>query len=218
MKKYFMIAIMAVAALTVNAQSSDDDKKFHITPHMGVGYANLSNNNNAYLGNNNNFAVAKIGGEFEMMASKNFGISAGIDLTYAQSPNKEFSYNDKDVKINAKASENFMFMNVPVLAQYHVGGFTFKAGVQANILLDSNIKYTSDLKTTDSSYNFDKTASTKDAYNTVSWSVPVGVSYTFKVPVTVGLDCNIPVSSLSKKDLGVNQKFMPVMLTVGYRF
>lgn len=70
MKKFFMMAVMAAAALTASAQKGD----FYITPHLGLGYAHVTDFTD-YEGNISGI----VGADFEIMMTNTLGLSAGLD-------------------------------------------------------------------------------------------------------------------------------------------
>lgn len=74
MKKFFILAIMAVAAITASAQQKD----VTITPHLGIGYSHLYNMPKA----NNDANAFSVGAEAEYMLDSKLGVSAGVDLQY----------------------------------------------------------------------------------------------------------------------------------------
>lgn len=189
MKKFLMIAVMAVAALTASAQKGE----YYITPHLGFGYLNMSN---LGIEDMEGGIGANLGVDFEYMMSDKFGVSAGLDAFYGESD----KYNEHYL--------SYGYLNIPVLAQYHFGGFAVKAGLQPAFLVEADEHCES------------HSESGKDAFNTFSLALPVGVSYSFKVPVTLDLRCAIPLTKQNKESDPSfdDSKLTTVMLTVGYRF
>lgn len=202
MKKYFMLAVMAVAALTASAQSGE----FHITPHVNLGYAYLSDvpDDCDELSFN---IVAGFGADAEYMLTDQFGISGGLDFNYMESGKSVL----KVGSFEAEGYDRYMWLNVPILAQYHIGSFALKAGVQPMFALSAETHYES----TESSSHTQNDESFKDLMNSAMFAIPVGVSYTFDVPVTVDLRCAIPVSKVYKDADGM---LTPITVSVGYRF
>lgn len=206
MKKFFMLAIMAVAALSANAQSGE----FHITPHVNLGYAYLSNvdDDSDELRHN---ILAGFGADVEYMLTDVFGISGGLDLNYMESG--KFTYKDKDGE--AESYYKYMWLNVPILAQYHIGNFALKAGIQPVFTLSADAH----TEASGSGINVSGDVSITDDLNSVGLAIPVGVSYSFDVPVTIDLRCAIPVTGLEKDvDFGDNSLLTPITVSVGYRF
>lgn len=204
MKKFIIIAVMAISALTASAQKGD----FHITPHISLGYAGLTGNSDIDVPGAEgevdvvNNLLGGIGADFEYMLSNSFGLSAGLDYNYVRSGNNSLTTGNK--KIDAYTS--YSFLNVPILAQYHFGeGFALKAGFQPMFVLEAETSVDGDSE------------SFKDACESVMFAIPVGISYTFSTPITVDLRCNIPVSNLNKGGKEDN-KLVGITATVGYRF
>lgn len=201
-KNLFMIAAMAMATLTASAQSN-----YHFTPHIGIGYTNMSNNEVHHLTIDDKICDGfglLAGAEFEYMVADKVGLSAGVDYLFSKTdevkitvgklttPNMHFTYS---------------YLNIPVLVQYHMGKVAVKAGVQPTLCLSAN-------------YYEDKVKSSlKDGMNTFSLSLPVGVSYEFNTPIVLDMRCAIPLTKQNKEKLpGGNFMFTTVMLTAGYRF
>lgn len=186
MKKFIMSAVMAIVALTASAQKGE----YNITPHIGFGYTNMSKFEDLAGG-----IGGTVGVDFEYMMADQFGLSAGIDALYSESD----KFND--------AYFSYGFLNIPVLAQYHLGNFAVKAGLQPGFLIEAD------------AHHDGVSVDGKDGFNTFSLALPVGISYTFKTPITLDLRCAIPLTKQNKEDQPVgDSKFTTVMLSVGYRF
>lgn len=201
-----MLAVMAVAALTASAQSGE----FHITPHVNLGYAYLSNVIDEFDELRHNI-VGGFGADAEYMLTDEFGISGGLDLNYMESGKSTY----KDKEGEAESYNKYMWLNVPILAQYHIGNFALKAGIQPVI----NLSADEHTEISGSGININADDSFSDNVKTVGLAIPVGVSYTFDVPVTVDLRCAIPVTGFSKDlDLSDDGMLTPITVSVGYRF
>ncbi len=205
MKKIFMIAAMAVAALTASAQS-----KFHFTPHVGIGYNNMANAKVTFETKDYKASSGDgwlIGAEAEYMATDNVGISLGVDYLYSKSDEQEFKNLDTG-HTSGNQYYKYSYLNVPVLAQYHIGKFAVKAGLQPTFNLSAD-KYR----------GHEGKVDMKEAFNSVTLALPVGVSYEFGVPVVLDLRCAIPLTKQNKEKLyDKDWRFTTVTLTAGYRF
>lgn len=198
MKKFLLMAVMAVAALTASAQKGE----FHVTPHIALGYTNLSN-----AGDYESNLSGKIGADVEYMISDAFGLSAGLDYEYIRSLTETGT--DK-----VKIYYDYSYLNIPVLAQYHFGeGWAIKAGVQPMFLLAADAH--ADGKSDNSQVII--TGKVKDIFESFMLAVPVGISYTFESGVNVDLRCNIPTGKMNKKG-NEDSKMLNVAVSVGYRF
>lgn len=206
MKKFFMIAIMAVAALTANAQKGE--VKF--SAHAGAGYVNIANQEEPSLVgagiNDYSSAIgALLGAECEYMVSDKFGLSAGLDYLYAKTSEKS------QEGIEGKFDDmyyDFSYLNIPVLAQLHMGKFAVKAGLQPGFLLSADY------------HENGKTKSQTSGLNSFNLSLPVGVSLDCGASTTLDLRCAIPLTKMNKNDManGKDVKMTTIMLSLGYRF
>lgn len=214
MKKLFVIAIMAIVAMTANAQQGD----IRITPHLGLGYANMSNTKMIYMmpltenpygeANLSNCFAFFAGADAEYMVSDQFGVSAGLDVLVAKSDVKEVELPDYKFS-TGDMYFNYTYINVPILAQYHFGQFAVKAGLQPAFLVAAD------------SHRDGHKESMKDACNKFNLSLPVGLSYEFKnTPIVLDLRYALPLTKVNKESVegGKNNKFSTVTLAVGYRF
>lgn len=200
MKKFLFTAFLATVAMIANADPQSVHK-FSLTPHVGFGYAHLSN-----LDKCSNGGSIVIGAESQYLFNPSLGMSAGIDLGYVQS-NKDSYSEVGEIYLTSYS------INVPILAQVHLGDhFAVKAGVQPGFLIEPKLHgkipgYAADEQI-------------KDLTNNFQFSIPVGVSYEFNNPLVLDLRANIPVTRiLDKGKLTTdNVSLFNVMLTVGYRF
>lgn len=211
MKKFFMIALMAVAALTASAQTGE----IHITPHVGIGYANVSNlklpspiqinPDKMKMNDFSDLTSYTLGAEVEYMVSDNFGVSGGLD--YFLSKSGEVSESTENYSFEAKDMYfTFSYLNIPLLAQYHFGQFAVKAGLQPGFKLAA-----------DYHSNGDKAKAEIESF---SLSLPVGVSYQFNnSPIVMDLRCAIPLTKMNKNKFPEGDlKLTSVILSAGYRF
>lgn len=208
MKKFFMIAVMAFSAITASAQLQQAGT-FSIMPKVGIGYDFFTDSQYqdlVKLLSDNKIVKEKLNGdiglsagiEAQYMVSNSFGISLGLEYQhYNTELVKQSSESDK---IYWKDGWSLGYINVPILAQYHIGHFAIKAGVQPAFLVLSE-------------YGEKKVS---EGLNTFAFSIPVGVSYEFKRPFVLGLQYNIPCTKLNK-DGDLNVKTSAIQLTFGYR-
>lgn len=201
MKKLIMMAVMAVVALTASAQKGE----FHVTPHITAGYAHMSDAKvNPDVGDfdMSNHVLAGAGVDLEYMLSNTFGLSVGADYNFIRSTTEKEGSHELYL--------NYSYLNVPVLAQLHVGeGLAFKAGFQPMFVLDAKVHAKGNSGSDSDSF--------KDELKSVAYAIPVGISYTFATPITMDLRCNIPVTKVNKTD-ELDMKMLSVTLSLGYRF
>lgn len=115
MKKLFLIAIMMVAALSVNAQN--EAGQWSVKPMAGINLAKMTKIDDSKL------RVGVVAGlDFEYGVAENFGLSFGA------------LYSMQGVKVDyagIKETAKYDYINVPILANYYVvPGLAIKAGIQ----------------------------------------------------------------------------------------
>lgn len=119
-----------------------------------------------------------------------FALSA--DLLYS----REGAKGDHDSKIKSN------YLNIPILANYYiVGGLAVKAGIQPGFLLSA--------KGGDESIT--------DAFHTMDFAIPVGVSYEIFDRIIVDARYNFGLAKIIK-DSTLKSRNNVFALTVGYRF
>lgn len=184
---------MAVAALSANAQ-----KNVTITPHVGFGITYMSHN----LEGTRYGSGLLVGADVEYKIDDKLGISAGVDYLHSKGDETRLDLPGQEWKYYT-----YSYLNIPVLAQYHVGNIALKAGLQPSITLTAD-------------YHEGESKSIKDNMNSVNLSIPVGVSYDFKFPLTLELRYAFPLTKQNKHEMpeGKNSHFQTVMLMAGWRF
>ncbi|MBO7645650.1 MAG: PorT family protein [Prevotella sp.] len=136
MKKIFMMAVMAVAALTASAQNAEG--QVTLMPKAGINISSITNIDNAKS------KVGFVGGvEAEYGLPSNFAVSAGILFSMQGAKSK---VNDNNVKLN--------YLNIPILCNYYVWkGLAVKAGVQPGFRLSAKVN-DDDIKNRVKSFDF----------------------------------------------------------------
>ena len=147
MKKIFMMAVMAVAALTANAQQ--EAGTFSLQPKAGLNVSSLSGDGfKAKAG-----FTAGVEGMYQ--ATEKFGVSAAV----------MYSMQGAKVK-NIDAKLNYGYINIPILANYYVvKGLAIKAGIQPGFMVSAKGK------------QGDTSTNIKDYCKKFDFTIPVGVSY-----------------------------------------
>ena len=220
-----MIAAMMVASVSANAQF--EAGTFSIQPKLGVGVSWLSNMPDlplaeAGLANvtleKSPIAAASVGAEAEYQLTPKFSLAAGLDYTLQGS-----GWKDTEIRVTGNLLEisdakvELGYVHVPVTANlYLFKGFAVKAGVQLGFLTNASSKAKAKVDKITSDTDID----IKNEMQTVDVSIPMGISYQFKVPIVLDLRYNLGLTKVNKdsepgvKDLKNNS----VMLTVGYKF
>jgi hypothetical protein len=235
MKKIMMIAAMMVATISANAQF--EQGTFSIQPKAGGNAAWLSNMPNLNLDLVGGVTLDKapaaggiVGVEAEYMLTDNFSLAAG--LTYGEQGGgyEDYEYNYGGAKVEIKDLKYEMdYLNIPVVANYYLfRGFAVKAGVQFGFLTSAKTK--SKMKMVSSAggqtITFDLEEKTignqdfKDTLEKFDLSIPMGVSYEFKVPIVIDLRYNLGLTKVGKESVSFMKdcKNNVVSLTVGYKF
>lgn len=196
MKKIFMMAVMAVAALSANAQN--EKGQFTLMPKAGINISTVTGDGPQKS------KVGFVGGlEAEYGIAKNFGLAFGAlySMEGCKYPADNF-VNGLGGNINF----NLGYINIPILAQlYVVKGLALKAGLQPAFNVTS--KWSEDgvsVKSKDLGFEA----------KSFNLSIPVGISYEIKNFV---LDAryNIGTTRLYKDQKGNNSTFS---ITLGYKF
>lgn len=199
MKKFFMIIAMAVAALTVNAQSNSCQEvgTFGVKPFVGFSAANLLVNDESV---DNRYGVTA-GVEGQYMVNKWFAVSAGATYNQQGAEMKRDEY---------KYTMELDYVNIPVMANFYpCKGLALKVGLQPGFAVRQNAVF------------HDNTpSSTKDFgtnYKKFDLAMPVGISYEVK---NIVIDTRLNIGLLNTTKCNKNGADITngvLQLTVGYR-
>lgn len=209
MKKLMMIAVMAVAALTANAQN--EVGQLTLQPKVGLNLANITSLKAGDESSNikGDFAV---GLEAEYGLAENISIAAG--LLYSR---QGCDFGEVKVEFLGqttgwdKNQVNLGYLNIPIVANYYLAkGFAIKAGIQPGFLLSAKQKVDGIGNTP--SENID----IKDGYKSFDLSIPLGLSYEYEKAV-FDLRYNLGVTKLNKEG-DESCKNSVIQFTVGYKF
>lgn len=193
-----MIAVMAVACLTANAQKARHDAgSFTLQPMIGLSTGYLrgemeSNGVTVKIENNEARVGLAVGAEAEYYTSTNwFTLSAGA------------MYMQQGWGWKNSSSEKLDYINIPVLANFYVAkGFALKVGLQPGFLVNAKVDG----------------VNVKDAYNTFNLSLPIGLSYEFKNGITLDLRGAAGLTNILKNSGSTKWYNDGGMLTIGYKF
>ena len=213
MKKIMTMVVAAMLA-TVSINAQQEVGSFTIQPHLGGSAGMMTNADiapKAEAGAKadktpNGGSVAGV--ELEYQLSKKFSVAAGVNYMQAGTAWKDVTYEGvkfKDMKVETS------YVAVPVVANFYVAkGLALKTGVQFAFLTDAKSKFTAE-----------KTQC-KEYMNNFDLSIPVGISYEFKVPIVIDLRYNIGLTKANKNEnlFGNNgdSRNHTCTLTVGYKF
>ena len=194
MKKMMMIAVMAIAALTANAQNTlRENGSFTLQPKVGLALGAFSGDYTKKAGQDDPKIragiIAGVEGEYYI----NNWLSAAAGVNYAQ---QGWKFDGSTTKLD--------YLNVPLTANFYVApGLAFKTGVQFGFLLNAKVESTD----------------IKDSVEKLNVSIPVGISYEISNFV-LDLRYNVAVTKSNKYDVGTDKKQRSdlIQFTVGYKF
>ena len=220
-----MIAAMMVAAVSANAQF--EPGTFSIQPKAGFSIAWLSNMPKLPISTNTTLdkspvAGVVIGAEAEYQLTNMISLAAGVNYSLQGSGWEDYELKSGNNKVELKdAKVELGYITIPVVANFYLfKGFAVKAGIQPGFLTNAKMKATIKGEMDGSNITTDVDNDMKDECKKFDLSVPIGVSYQFKVPVTLDLRYNLGVSKVNKESVsGVDDsKNNVISLTVGYKF
>lgn len=226
-----MIAAMMVATITANAQF--EQGTFSIQPKAGGNAAWLSNMPNLDLGGGIKLdktpaAGGIVGVEAEYMLTDKFSLAAGLTYGEQGSGYEDYEYKAGDTKVELKDLKvDLDYLNIPVVANYYLfRGFAVKAGVQFGFLTTAKIKgkEISSINGTKTTTEIEKEKigdqDFKDTLEKFDISIPMGISYEFRVPIVIDLRYNLGLTKVNKESESgyKDYKNNVVSLTVGYKF
>lgn len=225
MKKLMLIAAMMVAAVSANAQF--EPGTFSIQPKAGFSIAWLSNMPKLPISTNTTLdkspvAGVVIGAEAEYQLTNMISLAAGVNYSLQGSGWEDYELKSGNNKVELKdAKVELGYITIPVVANFYLfKGFAVKAGIQPGFLTNAKMKATIKGEMDGSNMTTDVDNDMKDECKKFDLSVPIGVSYQFKVPVTLDLRYNLGVTKVNKESVsGVDDsKNNVISLTIGYKF
>ena len=193
MKKFFMMAVMAVACLTANAQNARHAAgSFTIQPMIGIAAGTLSGTYSDWeISSKDPRAGLAIGAEGEYYTSTHW-LSVSAGLMYCQQ-----GWESKNGGVTA--TQKLDYINIPILANFYVAkGFALKIGLQPGFLVS---------------------ADNKDAFESFNLSMPIGLSYEFKNGITLDLRGTPGLTAINKNSSSdYKLRSDCSTLTIGYKF
>ena len=231
MKKIIMMAVAAFMATAANAQF--EKGTWSLQPYVGGVISSMTNVGSFDI--DDGIELKKrmrvgyiIGGEAEYQFAKKFSVAAGLNYTSQGCGWKDIDYFDGGAKIKIKDQSDILgYIKIPIVANYYIfKGFAVKAGVQFGFMVYSRFYahgeadydlFGDGVKRAVDLYG---TVDMKDQYKKFDFSIPVGVSYQFKVPIVIDARYQIGLTKLNKYSYdGIKDSKNSVFtLTVGYKF
>ena len=188
-----MMAVMAVACLTANAQNARHAAgSFTIQPMIGIAAGTLSGTySDLDFSSKDPRAGLAIGAEGEYYTSTHW-LSVSAGLMYCQQ-----GWESKNGGVTA--TQKLDYINIPILANFYVAkGFALKIGLQPGFLVS---------------------ADNKDAFESFNLSMPIGLSYEFKNGITLDLRGTPGLTAINKNSSSdYKLRSDCSTLTIGYKF
>ena len=192
-----MIAVLAIFCLTANAQKARHlSGDITIQPMIGVSEGILSGKYNNFIFRSDDPRTGlTIGAEGEYFTNtRNLSLTAG--LMYTQQGWMGKGTGPQTTKLN--------FINVPLMVNFYIlKGLALKLGLQLGFRVSAT----------------EGNESVGDLYESFNLSLPIGVSYEFKSPITLDLRY-VPALTPINKDSNSDWKMRSdaLTLTIGYKF
>ena len=232
MKKIVMMAVAAFMT-TVSANAQFEKGTWSLQPYIGGVVSSVTNAGSFDLDDGVELKKKMrvgfiIGGEAEYQFADKFSVAAGVNYTSQGCGWKDIDYFDGGAKIKVKDQSDILgYIKIPIVANYYIfKGFAVKAGIQFGFMVSS--KFFAHAKAdvdalgdgVKRKVDLYATIDMKDQYQKFDFSIPVGVSYQFKVPITIDARYQIGLTKLNKESIvGVKDSKNSVFtLTVGYKF
>jgi ribosomal protein L9 len=219
MKKLFIVAIMAIAAIGANAQSKVKAGTWSIQPKAGATITSITglddmNTVSSYIGTKKESQInvgATIGGEVEYQVDDRFSVAAGVGYILQGKQWDDFNVGPVEVQ---DFKLELGYVNVPIVANFYLfKGFAVKAGAQFGFLTNAKVKATEKNGDHESKESLD----VKDQLSTFDFSIPVGVSYEFDNHIVIDARYNIGITNINKGGDVTNRNSV-FLATVGYKF
>ena len=196
MKKMMMMAVLAIVAMTANAQNTlRENGTFTLQPKVGLGIGFLSGDWSSASGvdRKSRFGVlAGVEGEYYV----NDWFSAALGVNYAQ---QGWKFKGGGISETTKLD----YLNIPIVGNFYITeGLALKTGVQLGCLLSAK----------------EESTSVKDYYEKMNISIPIGISGEYKNFV-LDVRYNISLTKINKNSNSENKYRSDLFqITLGYKF
>ena len=196
MKKMMMMAVLAIVAMTANAQNTlRENGTFTLQPKVGLGIGFLSGDWSSASGDDrkSRFGVlAGVEGEYYV----NDWFSAALGVNYAQ---QGWKFKGGGISETTKLD----YLNIPIVGNFYITeGLALKTGVQLGCLLSAK----------------EESTDVKDNYEKMNISIPIGISGEYKNFV-LDVRYNISLTKINKNSNSENKYRSDLFqITLGYKF
>lgn len=227
MRRLFLLSLFVLSVFAVQAQPKWGT--WSVVPHVGVSFANLTND-----------AIHTTDGRISHSQTR-IGFSGGADVYYQLTDKLALSggvaytqagCNFKDIPADLSARSGIVFhdsyfnldyVDVPLLAHVYISkGLAFSVGCQPSFLTKATVHAEmQDYETNESGgIKYDKNevseGSAKHWYKKTAFAIPVGISYEYE-NVMLMARYNFGLSNVYNHDLG-DSKNKVITVSVGYKF
>ena len=227
MRRLFLLYLFVLSVFAVQAQPKWGT--WSVVPHVGVSFANLTNDAVHVADNRISHSQTRIGfsggADVYYQLTDKLALSGGVAYTQA-------GCNFKDIPADLSARSgtvfhdsyfNLGYVDVPLLAHVYVSkGLSFSLGCQPSFLTKATAHAEMQDYETDGKggIKYDKNVvsegDAKHWYKKTAFAIPVGVSYEYE-NVMLTARYNIGLSKVYDHDLG-DSKNKVITVSVGYKF
>lgn len=227
MRRLFLLSLFVLSVFSVQAQPKWGT--WSVVPHVGVSFANLTNDAVHVADNRISHSQTRIGfsggADVYYQLTDKLALSGGVAYTQA-------GCNFKDIPADLSARSgtvfhdsyfNLGYVDVPLLAHVYVSkGLAFSLGCQPSFLTKATAHAEMQDYETDGKggIKYDKNVvsegDAKHWYKKTAFAIPVGVSYEYE-NVMLTARYNIGLSKVYNHNLG-DSKNKIITVSVGYKF
>lgn len=207
MKKYILVAVMAIASVSLTTA-----QEVRLGIKGGVNFATFSGDN---LGDVKSLTGFHIGGLVEIPLSEQFSVQPEILYTAQGS-----KYHEKGTELGVSYSydvkQKLDYIQVPVMAKFYaIEGLSIEAGPQIAFLTSSKVDYDGNIGGIGASGEEDL-----DNVSDIDFSIGAGASYRLPMGLFFTARYNFGLSNLNDSSNSENQKIhnRVAQLSVGYSF
>ena len=227
MRRLFLLSLFVLSVFAVQAQPKWGT--WSVVPHVGVSFANLTNDAIHTTDDRISHSQTRIGfsggADVYYQLTDKLALSGGVAYTQAGC-----NFKDIPADLNAKygtvfhnAYYNLGYVDVPLLAHVYVSkGLSFSVGCQPSFLTKATAHTEMQDYETDGKggIKYDKNlvseGNAKSLFKKTAFAIPVGISYEYE-NVMLTARYNIGLSKVYNHDLG-DSKNRIITVSVGYKF
>lgn len=221
-----MATMLVAAAVSTNAQARFEAGTVTLQPRIGGTGAMFTNAPKAELDDGRTIDATAAGGSFvgvdlEYYLSSRVGLAAGVNYSEAGTGFDDYKYTQDGVKYDVKeAALKTGYVSVPLTVNWYVArGLALKTGLQAGFLVSAKDYMRAEYSAAKTDITLTAKTDIKDRFKKFDLSIPVGLSYDFKLPFVIDFRYNIGLTKVNKEPFdGKDCHNMQAVLTVGYKF